>query len=117
MKRCDYCGGNAESGCGAVESEAGRYVHYSKIECAEVLKLQVHDAKDCIQDLRDLLAEQPKESSRPFILGARRRLRAFDERWTEKRMPPVQITEGDIKNLEQRSKGLPDPVTSGDEDL
>ena len=36
---------------------------------------------------------------------------------TEKRMPPVQFTEGDIKNLEQMSQGLPDPVTRGDEDL
>ena len=44
-----------------------------------------------------------------------------DSKWiadsAEKRMPPVQITEGDIKNLEQTSKGIPDPVTRGDEDL
>lgn len=35
---CVYCGGNAESGCGAVERDGGRYEHYSKIECAEVLR-------------------------------------------------------------------------------
>ena len=45
MKKCEYCGGNAESGCGAVETAAGLYLHYSKIECAEVLKLQVDDLK------------------------------------------------------------------------
>ena len=37
-----------------------------------------------LQDLRGLLAEQPKESSRPFILEARRRVAAYDERWAHK---------------------------------
>jgi len=49
MKKCEYCGGNAESGCGAVETAAGLYLHYSKIECAEVLKLQVEELQKYVQ--------------------------------------------------------------------
>lgn len=45
MKKCEYCGGNAESGCGAVETAAGLYLHYSKIECAERLKIDLEHAK------------------------------------------------------------------------
>jgi len=41
MKTCTYCAGNAESGSGAVEVLPAQFTHYSKIECAEVLKAKV----------------------------------------------------------------------------
>jgi hypothetical protein len=42
MKICEYCGGNADTGCGATSD--GR-THYSKIDCAEKLKLDLGHAK------------------------------------------------------------------------
>lgn len=51
------------------------------------LRLQVRDTQTCVQDLRDLLAEQDQASSRrAFIIGARARLKAYEERWAEKRV-------------------------------
>lgn len=43
MNLCEYCGGNIASGCGPTED--GR-IHYSKIDCAEVLKALVLQARE-----------------------------------------------------------------------
>lgn len=59
--------------------------------------LQINDVKVCLQDLRDLLAEQPKSCSRPFILGAIRRLMEYQEKYAEK--PKCEVCGGINSNL------------------
>lgn len=45
MKTCEYCGGNADSGCGATSD--GR-THYSKIDCAEFLKAKLAQIESAV---------------------------------------------------------------------
>lgn len=41
---CEYCGGDAASGCGPITT-CGRTEHYSKIDCAAFLLLQVAEMR------------------------------------------------------------------------
>lgn len=48
MQTCEYCGWKANSVCGSTKD--GR-VHYSKVDCAEVLKLQNDDMKRVLEHI------------------------------------------------------------------
>lgn len=41
MRTCEFCGGNADSGCGSTHDMRA---HYSKIDCADFLKLQENES-------------------------------------------------------------------------
>ena len=45
--------------------------------------LQNRDMRELLQDLRSLLAEHPKNSDRPFVMAAREKLEAFDQRYAD----------------------------------
>lgn len=44
---CEYCGGDAASGCGPITT-CGRTEHYSKIDCAAFLLLQNAELKELL---------------------------------------------------------------------
>ena len=56
---------------------------------AQKLEAQISDMMTLLQDHCDLLSEQPADSKRPFIIGARTRLAAFIERWNVRTGPTV----------------------------
>lgn len=57
LKTCDFCGGNADSGCGAT-SDGKR--HYSKIDCAEILLRERDLLRDAIDKSNEALTEAVK---------------------------------------------------------
>ena len=74
-----------------MEDEADQYLTMLKevtTERDEALLL-IGDMMTVLQDYCDLLSEQPADSERPFIIGARARLAAFIEKHKIKTGPEV----------------------------
>lgn len=59
---------------------------------AHGLEAKIRDMMALVQDHCDLLSEQPADSQRPFIIGARARLAAFIDKYKIK-TGPEQYTE------------------------